>query len=276
MGIKFSISKGTSNENNITDGMSSIDLSKINHLLIEIFSFLPSKDLLRNSRLVCKEWRDIIDGHSVWKLKCERERKNIPAIAFEKIPDHYYRKIYLHDPYGKNLILNPHGELRFDEWTIDADGGDGFSVEDPPGGADPVPQEVGSKSCFATSYYPCIKHQVIDLFDQGVSKEVLQRKSTKIQIGEWHAARFDCASNYHLHVQLFDEAYKESEDLNHVCDFQYREPQWTGKEWHLFTRTFENVGNIRYVSFQDSGHDLQFWAGRYGSKMTGAFVKIIT
>lgn len=266
----------------ISDEMTGLDISIINQSLIDILSFVPAKDLIKNCRLVCKDWKSIIDGHSIWKLKCEREKLYIPPVSFATLPSDYYKKIYFYNPYSRNLVKNPCGEEGLEKWTIARNGGDGFLVENPPNGADVVPSIVGSPCCFATACMPCVKFQIINLLAMGISKEVLQLKTTKIQVGEWFCARFDCASEYKLYVALLDENYREIDEdsfpENHQIDHfdhYFTEVQWAGKAWHSITHTFENISRARYVFFWHSGKDCQFWAGNYGAKMTGAFVKII-
>lgn len=39
--------------------------------------------------------------------------------------------------------------------------------------------------------------------------------------------------------------------------------------------TFSNYGRgVRFIEFKHEGKDTQFWAGHYGSKMSGAVVKV--
>lgn len=83
-------------------------------LLIEILSYMSSKDLIVNCRLVCKQWKYLVDSQSVWRLKCERENVKLPSRKLQELPDHYYRAIYIHSTSNKkNLIKNPCGESNF-------------------------------------------------------------------------------------------------------------------------------------------------------------------
>lgn len=83
-------------------------------LLIEIFSYMSVKDLIVNCRLVCKQWKYLVDSQSVWRLKCERENVKLPSRKLQEFPDHYYRNIYIHSTSNKkNLIKNPCGESNF-------------------------------------------------------------------------------------------------------------------------------------------------------------------
>lgn len=80
-------------------------------LFIEILSFVSFKDLICNCRLVCKQWKWLIDSQSIWRLKCERENVKIPSCKLLQLPEYYYRNIYIHSTSKmKNLIKNPCGE----------------------------------------------------------------------------------------------------------------------------------------------------------------------
>lgn len=247
-----------------------VDISVAEDVLIDVLSFVSVKDLFNNCRSVCKEWKEIIDGHSLWVLKCERENIQAPKCMSGNIPENYHRNIYLYVKSKGNYIKNPCGEERLNDWEIFENGGDGFAVENPPGGADPVPAEVGSQSCFATSYGECRMAQLIDLYSTENNKYLLKNGVVSISVGEWYAARFDCACEYKLVVTLLDNAKYEVDEFS----FKISEQQWNGREWHLVTHNFNDVSTVRYVRFEHSGKDRQFWAGHYGSKMTGAFVKL--
>ncbi|KAG8182281.1 hypothetical protein JTE90_029353 [Oedothorax gibbosus] len=259
------------------DKFEDADFSKLDDLLIDILSFVSADDLIYNCRLVCKEWKEIIDGHSVWKIKCQREKKNIPTVLLNKIPKHYYRKIFVFNPYGRNLIRNACGKGELEGWEIRSNGGDGFKVEEPPQGADPVPVEVGSQSCFATSYGLCTKYQQVYLMENGISKEILQLETTKIEVGEWYAARFDCAAKYKLSVALISLENGVEANLlpERFFKHSYTEEQWVGKQWYKVSHTFKNIGDVSSVCFEHCAQDKQFWAGHFGMKMTGSYVKVI-
>ncbi|XP_054707226.1 F-box only protein 6-like [Uloborus diversus] len=240
-------------------------------LLIVVLSFVSAHDLIRNCRLVSQLWKETIDSNSLWKIKCDRERVCLPTTRLDVIPRNYYRHIYFQGKYGTNLIKNPHGIDSLNNWVLTANNGDGFRVEQPPQGADPVPAEAGGiQSCFATSFGPCIKSQSVDLYENATCKYLLESGIAKIKIGSWYAHRFDCASLYRLHVILQNS--KRSE-IDHFT-FQHHEEQWLGKKWDQVTHTFQNVKNARYVFFEEGGNDEQFWAGHYGSKMTGAYINL--
>ncbi|XP_076331848.1 F-box only protein 44-like isoform X3 [Tachypleus tridentatus] len=200
--------------------------------IICVLSKVPVSDI-KNCRLVCKMWKQLIDGHSVWKEKCL-----------------------------KNLS----------QWTIIENGGDKWLVENEAVGVDPFPED-DIKSCFATSYMNCSKFQLINLFQQGVLQEVMDNARPKIEVSEWHAARFDCGSVYELKVHLLDENYEPQDEFHYG---PYEVAQWQGRQWIQTKHLFEHYPpGVRYIQFRHSGKDMQFWAGHYGSKMCGARVTFV-
>ncbi|KAG8182280.1 hypothetical protein JTE90_029352 [Oedothorax gibbosus] len=263
---------------NLANSSSKNDLSELDDVLVHILSFMSVEDLIFNCRFVCKEWKEIIDGNGLWKIKCKRENRCIPSAILNPIPQHYYRKIYIFNPFGRNLVYNPCGKDQFDGWMLRSiDDGDGFKVEDPPQGSDPVPKEVGSQSCFVTSYEWCIKCQLVDLIRRGVPKEILKLETTKVEVGEWYAARSDCAAEYKLDVSLLflQRAIDPPKPPHDVFDHTDTIKQGKGKQWHKVSHTFQNLGESRCVCFQHSAKDLEKKKGHYGMKMTGSYVKVI-
>jgi F-box protein 6 len=67
-------------------------------------------------------------------------------------------------------------------------GGNRWAIEDPPQGADRVPQseEFGNlTSCFATSYQSCSKEQIVDLLSEGVNSKMMDEFQPVIEVSEW-------------------------------------------------------------------------------------------
>lgn len=255
------------------DSEDSVEYDISEDILIHILSFLHPSDLLRNCSLVCRQWKQLIDGHSIWKRKCLRDGKTIPKYCFETIPENFYRNIYLSNPYGRNLLRNPYGSEKLEYWTITAGDDGGWTVEDVPQGADPVPCEAGGASCFATSYMRCEKYQEIDLIKEGINEELIDVIHPPIAVGEWHAARFDCGSTYELRVLLLNAEHSEIDSFEYG---PYEEQQWTGRAWAKAEHVFKDYNpGVRYIVLEHHGKDTQFWAGHYGSKMSGGYVRFL-
>ncbi|KAH6934880.1 hypothetical protein HPB50_001581 [Hyalomma asiaticum] len=79
--------------------------------LIEyVLSFVSHEDLLKSCRYTCKLFREIIDSNGFWKIKCLRDGKSLPMFHLEELPQRYYQRIYIGNPYGRNLLRNGHGD----------------------------------------------------------------------------------------------------------------------------------------------------------------------
>lgn len=244
-------------------------------ILNDILAYVPKHDLVKNCVLVCRLWKSVLDAQTIWKLKCVRENIPFPSRVVG-LPRHFYRRLCFKNPFGRNLIKNPCGDDKLRHWIFKQSGGDGWTVETPPEGVDPlieIPELRNVGSCFATSYAECIKYQTVDLIAEGCLEETLDKMQPKIMVSDWYAARFDCACRYQLEVVLLD---KDKQEMKSFCHGPIDEQQWVGKQWHKVEHSFQGYGpGLRYVFFQQLGHDLQFWAGHYGSKMTASTVRVL-
>lgn len=63
------------------------------------------------------------------------------------------------------------------------------------------------KKYFVTSYYTCLKSQVVDLKAEGYWEELMDTTRPDIKVKDWFAARPDCGSKYQLCVQLLSSAH---------------------------------------------------------------------
>lgn len=303
---KVFASRLTSKSTEDSDPFPIMDLPE--QLIEHVLSFVCTEDLLKNCSLVSVHFQRIVDTNGFWKLKCERDGKTIPNFHPSSLPAHYYRNIYMNNPYGRNLLRNGHGDVKeesdngasqltlkgsasgdedvevlpqevrpvsystgkFAYWQVTQDGGDGWCVEATPRGADALP--LDNQSCFATSFEDCTKEQIISLVKEGVAPEVLDTIKPAIEVSEWYATRFDCGSIYRLVVELLNDAKKPvaTFDTDKIIT-----PRQAGRQWNQVWHTFENYPEgIRYVRFKHYGRDTQFWSGYYGAKMAGGIVRI--
>uniref|UniRef100_A0A8C3I2L8 Uncharacterized protein n=1 Tax=Chrysemys picta bellii TaxID=8478 RepID=A0A8C3I2L8_CHRPI len=69
-------------------------------LLALILSWVPGRALVTRCRLVCRRWRDLIDGPTVWRLQA----------AARLCPSPQWSRIGLLEPFGRNLVRNPCGQ----------------------------------------------------------------------------------------------------------------------------------------------------------------------
>ncbi|PSN50324.1 hypothetical protein C0J52_10124 [Blattella germanica] len=232
-------------------------------VLIHILSYVSAKSLIK-LRLVCRLWKQLIDKE-VWRLKvARRDYTSLNSVSpKQKLPWYVYYWICLKDPFEKNLLRNHCGQVR-------SNGGSKWTIENPPAGADELPrtEEFGDiTSCFATSFHSCSKEQVIRLKYRGFNHLMMDEVRPDIEVSEWYAGRFDCGSIYEMEVELLNET---KDEVLETFSFRKTIKQWEGREW---IKNYKP--GVRYIRFYHGGVDTQYWLGHYGSKMSGACVKLV-
>lgn len=92
-------------------------------LLVQVLSHVPPRALVTRCRPVCRAWRDVVDGPTVWLLQLARDRsaegRALYAVAQrcppnsedeEEFPLCALARYCLRSPLGRNLIFNSCGE----------------------------------------------------------------------------------------------------------------------------------------------------------------------
>ncbi|XP_059761294.1 F-box only protein 17 isoform X3 [Balaenoptera ricei] len=269
-------------------------------LLVQVLSHVPPRALVTRCRPVCRAWRDVVDGPTVWLLQLARDRsaegRALYAVAQrcppnsedeEEFPLRALARYCLRAPLGRNLIFNSCGEQGFRGWEVEH-GGNGWAVEKNlilvPG--------APSQTCFVTSFDNlivlsftfrslihlecdvrwCFKRQLVDLVMEGVWQELLDSSQIEICVADWWGARENCGCIYRLRVRLLDmyenEVVKFSASPNPVL-------QWTERGCRQVSHVFTNFGKgIRYVSFEQYGRDTRSWVGHYGALVTHSSVRV--
>ncbi|XP_075392301.1 F-box only protein 17 isoform X2 [Tenrec ecaudatus] len=207
-------------------------------LLVQVLSHVPPHALVTRCRPVCRAWRNVVDGPTVWLLQLARDRsaqgRALYAVAqrcppdaaavtkaYEELPLCALARYCLLAPLGRNLIFNSCGERGFRGWEVEH-GGNGWAVEK---NVILVPG-APSQTCFVTSFEWCFKRQVVDLVMEGVWQELLDSAQIEICVADWWGARENCSCVYRLRVRLLDV------DENEVVKFSASpDPvfQWTEK-----------------------------------------------
>ncbi|XP_048471011.1 F-box only protein 6-like isoform X4 [Rhincodon typus] len=229
-------------------------------VLVEILSYVPARELVRTCRVVCRMWKDLVDGIHIWKGKCIREG------YFKKNGDVYpknWKVFYFLQSLKKNLLKNPCAEEGFNHWTIDHNGGDNWKIEALPGGLGSAFPDRHIKNYFVTSYGSsclktalvdlaleleavvkkrvdfvkkrnadnglCQKSQLIDLVANGLWENLLDEFQPKIVVSDWYAARRDCGCVYSLEVKLLS---KSKTVLKRYKSKEIKIPQWSDAKWN--------------------------------------------
>ncbi|XP_069466028.1 F-box only protein 2 isoform X2 [Ambystoma mexicanum] len=239
-------------------------------LLTRVLALLPARDLVLICRLVCHQWKEMIDGGAVWELKCQQEGFQAADPETEQVN---WQTCYFLNKNKRNLIRNPCGEEEFEFWTKEEDGGDAWNIESLPGDNGVEFPGEGVHKYFVTSYEHCSKSQTIDLLAEGFGEDLLDNTQPNILVEDWYAARTDAGCLYELCVQLLGE----NQDV--LAEFKTDEPvtieQFSDGNWSKISHTFSGYGpGVRFVKFQHGGQDSLYWKGWFGVRVTNSSVVI--
>ena len=272
---------------------------------LKIFDYVPVADIVHKCRLVSGEWRRFLDDASFWQLRMIRGNNFDPRLRdFAGLPDLNWPQLYIHACLRPNIIRNfVGGELSLEWWSLDYSswenfsqqlkpvapparrdrarrwgGGNGWHCEtswiNPDADKKVVEENEGSVKNYVTSYEWCCREQVVDLAQCGFVPRILDALQPAIEVSEWFCARNDCGSLFEIRVDLLNKNRKSVQTfrLSEVTE------QWQGGRlgWRKVEHTFRNYGpGIRYLRFADAGKDTLWWAGLYGSKMAGAWARVV-
>ncbi|KTG05348.1 hypothetical protein cypCar_00013624, partial [Cyprinus carpio] len=175
----------------------------------EILLNLPAHQVVRVCRLVCREWKELVDSAAHWRERCRRE--GIQPQDPSRAPDGWCQFYFLTKK-RRNLLKNPRAEEEFSGWKIVENGGDCWTVED---NYVKIPNFTVAKY-FVTSY--------------------------------WYAPRCDCGSVYQICVELLDQKKKPISTFEPEQVFfpQWNDQQWC-EMTHVFKDYGPGVRFIRFT-----------------------------
>lgn len=232
------------------------------YILEEIFLNLPPRLVVGLCRLVCHQWKEVVDSESFWRGRCRREGYH-PCHA-SKIPNDW-RTFYFLSIERRNLLKNPRGEQGLNGWRILENGGDQWAVHKI---GTPHPDKT-IQSVFVTSFGMCTKMQLIDLEKEGYNPSFMDDFQPDIRISEWYNRCQHCGCMYDICVELLDERKELIQRF--APDTLY--PGVVG--WKQVTHVFQNYGpGVRYICFTHGGQDTRYWKGWYGIRLTESCVEI--
>ncbi|XP_065217207.1 F-box only protein 6-like [Planococcus citri] len=262
-----------------------------------ILSYVDPDSLVFLCRPVCKLWKNLID-EDVWKIRIRTSKqRSFSKLSHAermtlKLPWYIYYSIFTGDPFERNLMKNHCGQDKMNHWFEFKErsipqqpivmrqprlGNAFWKIETvPEGGSDPLPEhnDFGNcTTCFVNSFRLEGKYQIIDLKSHRISQKIMDKFQPTITASEWNAGKSDYEYEYQLTVRLLDE--HKNVLLEKQSPVKVLIEQWKGKAWKKVELIFDNYGpGVRYIKFIHEGRDTQCWSGHYGSKMSGAVVKI--
>uniref|UniRef100_A0A8C3I0R2 F-box protein 27 n=1 Tax=Chrysemys picta bellii TaxID=8478 RepID=A0A8C3I0R2_CHRPI len=247
-----------------------LDLNPLpDELLAQILSWVPGRALVTRCRLVCRRWRDLIDGPTVWRLQGERRPGLGATLAAARLclPPQWSRICVL-EPFGRNLVRNPCGQDQFSHWQVEH-GGNGWNVEE---NLCPV-EGAPAQTCFVSSFQWCVKSQMVDLLEEGLWEELLDNYQPEIYVSDWWGARQGAGGVYSICVKLL-----AANRTTVIAEFQAnpdRLEQSNDSQYHQVSYRFRQYGRgVRYVHFLHKGKDILFWRGHYGARITNSTVMV--
>ncbi|XP_032083530.1 F-box only protein 27-like [Thamnophis elegans] len=242
-----------------------------NEVLALILSWLPPETLATRCRLVCRRWRDLLDGPAVWKLQWRREPAMRAVLqAASRCPRLQWSRLAVLRPLGRNLVRNPCGRVR--HWSVQCEfpgWNDGWNLEE-----NRAPLEgAEDQTCFASSFEWCQKEQVIDLLKEGFWQDLLDTYQPDIVVSDWWGGCQDCGNEYELYVALLAANKKRK-----IGVFEAKpnpRPLSMDPSYQKVTHTFRQYGpGVRYILFRHRGKHTEFWKGHDGARMTNSSVVI--
>ncbi|XP_050428955.1 F-box only protein 6-like [Adelges cooleyi] len=256
-----------------------------NEMVIYVLS-LVDEDSLLTCRLVTRSWRYLIDKF-VFQDKASKENalvnngqgfysfSNIGSNSIKRLdlPWYVFYTICKYDPFNRNLVKNHCGQNNFDHWST-LERNQGWAIENRPEGAPMLPDDPdfdGQTSCFVSTYRLCAKKQNIEFKKHGITKKLMQYLKPDIFVSEWFSGRFDCGCKYSLEATVYDDKNCILEQHN----YQKTLHQWQADSWTKISHTFRSLNNPYRIILLHSGVDTQFWAGYYGTKISGSVVKVL-
>ena len=264
----------------------------------KILHYIPTLHLVRACMRVSKSWYLFLKDPVFWISKMKEHHNFNPGLS--SLDNVQWPKLCFYTVDEPNLLksFNSEGQLclkpywnttsthwsRFKTGIRDRDirwdrgGGNAWSMEEWIDKNKPEDEAVlkangGSCQNYVTSHDWCCREQVIELAAIGLTNTVMDTIRPAITVSEWFCARWDCASEFCIRVELL------SGDKQVVAYFEdsQKTDQWEGGRlgWRLKEHTFADYGEgVRYFRFADGGKDSQYWAGHYGSKMAAASARI--
>uniref|UniRef100_A0A3B3SIQ5 F-box only protein 6-like n=1 Tax=Paramormyrops kingsleyae TaxID=1676925 RepID=A0A3B3SIQ5_9TELE len=233
-------------------------------VLEEVFFNIEGQDVVCVCRLVCQQWKEIVDSTSYWKGRCRRE--GLKPYNHNKTAKGWCQ-FYILSKRRQNLLKNPKADEDFSGWKIISNEGDKWIIEP----ESSFPDERVQKY-FVTSYGSCIKSQLIDLSEEGYGPYLMDEIQPDIVISDWYSPRYDCGSRYEICVELLNHKQKI---INRFRPNRVVFPQWNEMQWQQMTHVFRNYGpGVRFIKFTHGGRDTQYWAGWYGIRVTNSSVEI--
>ncbi|XP_055748141.1 F-box only protein 6-like isoform X2 [Salvelinus fontinalis] len=226
-------------QENFTGMLPVLPLEVLEEMLLNV----PPQQVVCVCRLVCREWKEVVDSDSLWRERCRREGYQTYVTKLPKD----WRLFYFLCKKRRNLLKNPRADDKFKGWQIIENGGDKWKIESVE--EVPLPDNTVQKY-FATSYLTCRKSQLIDLEKEGYRPSFMDDFQPDIIISDWYAPRWDCGSEYEICVELLNHKKKPIKKFSPgTVVFQ----QWNDQKWNQVCGTSDSFMEERILCTGPAG-----------------------
>ncbi|XP_070307980.1 F-box only protein 27-like [Odocoileus virginianus] len=142
-------------------------------LLREMLSYLPPSTLLRQCRLVCRRWREMVDDEDLWLSILSWKHPDLWPVIRTCLPPaggpgpRILGRFCELRPIGRKLTVNP---LEKDLWNcMMLSGSDGSEEEEDLG----VRLKTSEETSYSSAYRCWYKGEILDLEEEGLWRELL-------------------------------------------------------------------------------------------------------
>ncbi|XP_056304750.1 uncharacterized protein LOC130216879 [Danio aesculapii] len=233
-------------------------------MIEEILLYLPAHQVVRVCRLVCHEWKELVDSAAHWRERCRREGIQ-PCVASR--PPEDWCQFYILNKNRRNLIKNPKAEDGLQGWEIVGNGDACWLIKQ---NRKPFPGNT-VRRCFVSSNGLCSKRQLIDLQKEGYSAAFMDQFQPHIKISDWYTTNTHYNNLYQVNMQLLNEEMQAITSYN-----PYRMLlEGDNYPWCEIAHVFQNYGpGVRFIRFTHGGLGTQTWRGHNGIRLTNSSVEI--
>ena len=162
--------------------------------------------------------------------------------------------------FTKNKLKNPYGADGFNNWIQIQEG---FNIEN-------ISTQPYRSHCFAGTYYNselCTEHDIRELFDEEFC-EGLFKGNNLIVVGGFVARRPDCGSTGYIDLKVFSEAGET------IFNYRIDKPELDVQYDIIYIKYCVEKDKIPHkLRFSFGGKDAKYWAGNYGPRFSGMFIR---
>ncbi|XP_073794854.1 uncharacterized protein fbxo44.8 isoform X1 [Danio rerio] len=224
---------------------------------------LPAHQVVRVCRLVCHEWKELVDSAAHWKGRCRRE--GIQPCDASRPPEDWCQ-FYILNKNRRNLLKNPKAEAGLQGWEIMGNRKACWLMEE---NRKPFPDNTVTR-CYVAFNGLCLKRQLIDLQKEGYSAAFMDQLQPDIKISDWYTTTAPYGIRYRVFMELLNE------EMQPISSYHPYRMVLDGDNypWCEITCVFRNYGpGVRFICFTHGG-SAQFLRGHNGIRLTNSSVEI--